>query len=467
MSPPAKTSSADVTQLRNGDIKKTLTIYSREEVAKHKTWDDIWIIIDNKVYDVTSWMGKHPGGSRILEVQGGCDVTETYLINHDDKARLRKNVFLIGYIRDDQQKHLSPLAEDIFSFKDRLMKAGKYTSETLFYVKLVGIYVFWFSLGWYFMLCRSGSWLDIFLSGSCMSMFLQQMALLGHDLGHNSVSMNRELDHFVASVLSVFVGISVSWWKINHHTHHAVTNSIEHDPDIQHLPFLSITKEQLEKAYFSKYYKKWFVFDAATKFLISRQHWLMPIVLCFSRINLVVHSIGAILTEKLPLRCRIAEIIGLGVYFYWIWFWSTFAGTTGKQVFAIFVLNAVAGNILSIQIGISHWISPVVHFHPGDTEPDWFQHQLTTTIDVDCYPINDWFHGGLQFQTIHHLMPRLPRCRLREAREELRAILKKHNIEYPEMSFYNMLITMWLNFRNVALEAAGMPTVEIPKPKTN
>lgn len=447
-----------------GGSTKALKKYSREEVAKHNTADDIWLIIDNKVYDVTSWMGKHPGGSRIMEVQAGCDVTESYLVNHSEKVQLRKNVFLIGYIQDDQQRHISPLGKDIFNFKKELMAAGKYTSETWFYVKRAAIPVVLFALGWYFMLARAGSVMDIVISAACMGMFMQQMALLGHDLGHNSVTMERTVDHFIASVLSAGIGISVSWWKINHHTHHAVTNSVEHDPDIQHLPFISIkAKDQLGKAYYSKYYRKWFTFDAFTKFLVMRQHWLLPVVLSFSRINLYVHSIHCLLTERIPFRCRVAEIIGFGAYFSWIWLWSSLAGSGPKQALAIFLVHAISGIILSIQIGISHWISPVVHFHPADTEPDWFRHQLTTTVDVDCYAFNDWFHGGLQFQTIHHLLPRLPRCRLREAREELRVILKKHDIDYPEMSFYDMCVTMWLNFRNVAHEAAGMPTVQIPK----
>jgi len=31
-------------------------------------------------------------------------------------------------------------------------------------------------------------------------------------------------------------GISLAWWKRSHNVHHVVCNSIENDPDIQHLP---------------------------------------------------------------------------------------------------------------------------------------------------------------------------------------------------------------------------------------
>lgn len=41
--------------------------YSKAEVAKHNTPDDAWMIISGKVYNVTKWITKHPGGNVILQ----------------------------------------------------------------------------------------------------------------------------------------------------------------------------------------------------------------------------------------------------------------------------------------------------------------------------------------------------------------------------------------------------------------
>ena len=40
--------------------------FSREEVSKHADENSLWIILDNKVYDVTKFMMEHPGGEEVL-----------------------------------------------------------------------------------------------------------------------------------------------------------------------------------------------------------------------------------------------------------------------------------------------------------------------------------------------------------------------------------------------------------------
>ncbi|TQV96825.1 mitochondrial cytochrome b2 [Cordyceps javanica] len=47
-------------------------------VARHNTPDSCWVILYGKVYDVTSFLGSHPGGSRIILSLAGQDATEDY-----------------------------------------------------------------------------------------------------------------------------------------------------------------------------------------------------------------------------------------------------------------------------------------------------------------------------------------------------------------------------------------------------
>jgi len=49
-----------------------------EEVAKHVTKDDCWVIVHGKAYDVTEFMPEHPGGPKIILKYAGKDATEEY-----------------------------------------------------------------------------------------------------------------------------------------------------------------------------------------------------------------------------------------------------------------------------------------------------------------------------------------------------------------------------------------------------
>lgn len=52
-------------------------IYSLEEVAKHNKAEDCWTVWKGKVFDITSYVKKHPGGKKIL-AGAGKDCTKLY-----------------------------------------------------------------------------------------------------------------------------------------------------------------------------------------------------------------------------------------------------------------------------------------------------------------------------------------------------------------------------------------------------
>ncbi len=56
------TSNGNSNKAGQSNLKK----YSWKEVEQHKNHDDIWIVVKGKVYDVTSWIPKHPGGVQML-----------------------------------------------------------------------------------------------------------------------------------------------------------------------------------------------------------------------------------------------------------------------------------------------------------------------------------------------------------------------------------------------------------------
>ena len=52
--------------------------YTKDGVSKHKTQDDLWLIIDGAVYDVTEYVDEHPGGVAAIMKNAGGDASEGF-----------------------------------------------------------------------------------------------------------------------------------------------------------------------------------------------------------------------------------------------------------------------------------------------------------------------------------------------------------------------------------------------------
>ena len=60
--------------------------YTLEEIAKHNTEESLWLIINEKVYDVTKFLEEHPGGPKALLKRGGKDATGAFNSIHNHVA---------------------------------------------------------------------------------------------------------------------------------------------------------------------------------------------------------------------------------------------------------------------------------------------------------------------------------------------------------------------------------------------
>lgn len=58
--------------------------FSTADVASHKTASDLWIIVDEDVYDLTNFQEEHPGGKKILQRVAGKDASKQFWKYHND-----------------------------------------------------------------------------------------------------------------------------------------------------------------------------------------------------------------------------------------------------------------------------------------------------------------------------------------------------------------------------------------------
>jgi len=59
-----------------------------EELKEHSTKDNLYILLHEKVYDVTKFIDEHPGGDEVIISEAGVDATEAFEdVGHSDEAR--------------------------------------------------------------------------------------------------------------------------------------------------------------------------------------------------------------------------------------------------------------------------------------------------------------------------------------------------------------------------------------------
>ncbi|EKV06300.1 Cytochrome b5, putative [Penicillium digitatum] len=76
---------------------KQLTL---QEVSEHNTKKDLYLIINDKVYDCTTFSNEHPGGEEVLLDLAGQDSTEAFDdVGHSDEARALLDDMFVGDVK--------------------------------------------------------------------------------------------------------------------------------------------------------------------------------------------------------------------------------------------------------------------------------------------------------------------------------------------------------------------------------
>lgn len=80
-------------------MSEDLKVYTFDEVSAHDSVEDLWIVYDGKVYDVTKYVDEHPGGEEVVVDCAGTDATEAFNdIGHSDEAHKILSGLLIGRV---------------------------------------------------------------------------------------------------------------------------------------------------------------------------------------------------------------------------------------------------------------------------------------------------------------------------------------------------------------------------------
>lgn len=224
-----------------------------------------------------------------------------------------------------------------------------------------------------------------------------------HDGGHRAYSNHRWLNRASASVLDLLGASSYIWHHKHGVIHHTYPNIEGTDDDIDAGPFARLAPSQphrpmhrFQHIYMWPLYGfltvKWFLVDDFLNIALGRvgSHELARprgAELAIFVVGKLVHLTWAIIIPVL--------VIG--------WF---------KALIFYIALTAACGVTLAVVFQLAHcveeakFVNPAAHAQP--LVLDFSAHQLATTIDfAPNNKLISWYVGGLNFQAVHHLFPRV------------------------------------------------------------
>ncbi|XP_075913316.1 acyl-CoA (8-3)-desaturase [Petromyzon marinus] len=397
------------------------------------TWDEVaqrsggrhgeprWLVVERRVYDVTAWGARHPGGPRVLAHYAGEDATDAFRAFHINQGLVQRylKTLLVGELAPDQpscepHKNAS-LTEDFRSLRSHVERSGLLRPSRIFFsIALLHI-----------LLLDLLAWLSLRALGASLHGWLLTAVLLGtvqaqagwlqHDFGHLSVFPTSRWNHWVHKfVIGHLKGAPASWWNHLHFQHHAKPNVFRKDPDINMHPLLFALGKTLatelgeqKKKYMPynhqhKYffllgppaliplYFQWYIFV----FAIKRKQWA---------------DFAWMLTFYLRFLVCYVPLLGLG----------------GSLLMLAFVRFLESNWFV--------WVTQMNHIPMNidrDHQRDWTTTQLQATCNVDQSLFNDWFTGHLNFQIEHHLFPTMPRHNYHKVSPLVKSLCSKHGLDY-------------------------------------
>ncbi|CAD0040848.1 unnamed protein product [Aureobasidium pullulans] len=422
--------------------------------AIEQSIDEGHIIVVHEGYalKLDGWLNKHPGGRLAILHMVGRDATDEINVTpiHTAKADAFRAEYSsrMAFTSAMEQKEIAEglasmpsvdentqlaIAMDFRALHERVKNEGyydcpyiEYGKEMIRYSLLFGTFIYFLRAEWY-------------LTSACfLGMFWQQIMFTAHDAGHRGITGNFIADTLIGAFIADFCcGLSIGWWKSSHNVHHLITNMPEHDPDLQNVPLFA-TSPTYFRSVLSTFYNFTFIWDAAADFLVPYQKYTYYPVMAIARFNLYLLSWLHLMSPRAANLgsawwTRPVEILFMAGY--WAVFgygllWCTLPTWPIRVAFVL--ISHCITMLLHVQITLSHWGMPTADLGPTESFP---QRQLRTTMDVDCPQWLDFLHGGLQFQAIHHLFPRVPRHNLRRLQVLVREFCDKTAIKYECYGF--------------------------------
>ncbi|KAK1441261.1 hypothetical protein QVD17_07105 [Tagetes erecta] len=89
-------------------MNTSASTFSMSEVKKHNSTESAWIVVHGHIYDCTTFLKDHPGGTDSILINAGTDCTEEFDAIHSDKAKKLLEQYRVGEL--DKFTHSAALS---------------------------------------------------------------------------------------------------------------------------------------------------------------------------------------------------------------------------------------------------------------------------------------------------------------------------------------------------------------------
>ncbi|NXX84250.1 FADS2 desaturase, partial [Urocolius indicus] len=408
----------------SGEPEPQIRRYTWEEIQKHNLRTDQWLVIERKVYNITKWANRHPGGHRVISHCAGEDATDAFQAFHINPTLVQKFLkpLLIGELApgepsQDRDKN-SQLVEDFRALRKTAEDMDLFRANPLFFSLYLGHILVMELLAWLMILYFGTGWITTLILSCILTTSQAQAGWLQHDFGHLSVFKKSSWNHIVHKfVIGHLKGASANWWNHRHFQHHAKPNIFKKDPDVNmlHIFVLGDTqpveygKKKLKYLPYNHQHEYFFLSDLPT----SAHPCVLP------NPNHLDHDQTQVLGGKFTFPPPL-----------WSQHWNRERETSGQgSHFALLITQWFLE---------SHWFVWVTQMNhipmeiDSEKHRDWLSSQLAATCNIEQSFFNDWFTGHLNFQIEHHLFPTMPRHNFWKVKPLVKSLCAKHGVLYEE-----------------------------------
>lgn len=425
--------------------------FTWDEINKHRTPKDAWMVYRNKVYDVSNYTA-HPGGLVIFS-HAGDDMTDAFAAFHPASAYKTMERFYIGELdetnsslelkKDPKQAAFEKAYREL---RVKIKKAGLMKPSMLYYSWKFASTLSICAVAWA-MVLNFDSFAMHMAAAVVLALFWQQCGWLAHDCLHHGVFENRLYGRLAGLMVgNVWQGFAVSWWNNKHNQHHSIPNiyassddAHNADPDIDTAPLL-FWSMRIAEGFFSN------SSTAVSKFFLRNQKFLYFPILGLARIAWLEGSFSYVfpnplawetqnlqLAKKTSLKFVWLERLGLLAHYAWVAALCYNTGSLARALAFFFTATCTSGLMLAVVFGLGH---NGMALYDAEKRPDFWQLQVSTTRNITGNALVHWFCGGLQYQVDHHLFPSAPRHSLPKINEIVKGFCKEQGVTYHETSMW-------------------------------